>query len=246
MKIWILLGCVFFAFIITVVILSLLIIRTRKEKEQIKINAQSEVSSISESFENEKRALIAKHSAELASVRQECARQIVRVREEIESRKDVLSKMGEKELLTNVILALDGYACRFERIEEKLLDEEIVERVSRKVQEITTILTNMTDALTEQIDEMHISIENSINGSDLVDRISSVSSDVDDIKSEIGSISSGIDEIYTSISDKYSYDSLAASIDTLQHSVGEVKDVAESARYAAESTRDAVESHYNI
>lgn len=186
--------------VVVIVILSLIISSLRKKNARIISQAQSDVASARATCENEKRVLNAKHAEEIDSIRLDCARQIQHVKEDIENDREVLFKMNEKELIANVMIALNGYGNRLDRIEQNLADDQITERIIRLFQDVAVKINNSTNTLTEQID---------------------------DIKREISSIEDAVDEIYSSISDKYSYDSLAFNIDNIRIAVNDVKDAIE-------------------
>lgn len=188
------------ALVVVIVILSLIISSLRKKNARIISQAQSDVASARAACENEKRVLNAKHAEEIDSIRLDCARQIQHVKEDIESDREVLSKMNEKELITDVMIALNGYGNRLDRIEQNLADDQITERIIRLFQDVAVKINSSTNTLTEQIGDM---------------------------KREISSIGDAVDEIYSSISDKYSYDSLASNIDNIRIAVNDVKDAIE-------------------
>lgn len=250
--------------IAAIVILSLVVSNLRKKNATIIAQAQASINAANTECENRIIVLQAKHNEEIDSIKRDCADQIRHAREDIEGQKKELEKKSEKELLTDVMIALSGYGSRFERIEKHLTDDQITERITLLFQNVTQKISGITDTLTKQIEEMNDSIERSINDSDLRQRMNGISSeledlssDIDDIKSsvcdryeydsiasDIRSIKSSVDDIHTSVSDRYSYDSLASNIDEIKSAVNDAKDAAESARYAAESAKDAVESHY--
>lgn len=187
-------------------------------------------------------------------IRYECEIQIQHVKEDIENDKRTLSAMNEKELLANIMIALNGYGSRFDRIEKHLTDDQLTERVNRLFREVSGKINEFKSDLTEQIDEMNYSIQSSLSDTDLSNRMEEINSkiesislsvsDIEDEVSEISSIRSTVDEIQTSVSDKYSYDSLASNIDEVLSAVNDAKYAAESARDAAESAKDAAESHF--
>ena len=119
---------------------------------------------------------------------------IQHAKEDIEKDKAVLYQMDEKELLARIMIALNGYGSRFERIEVHLTDDQIAEKIARLFQNVTERINAITSTLIEQIEAMNESIESSINDSDLRQRMDSISS-------ELGSLSSDIDAIKSSVFD---------------------------------------------
>lgn len=248
-----------------IVILSMVISNLRKKVVAITAQAQlnvesarqkaaSEIAAARSSFEKEKRAMNEQYNKNIDRIRYECEIQIQHVKEDIESDKRTLSAMNEKELLANIMIALNGYGSRFDRIEKHLTDDQLTERVNRLFGEVSAKINEFKRDLTEQIDEMNNSIESSLRDTDLINTMEEISSKIESISSsvfnienevsDISSIRSTVDDIQTSVSDKYSYDSLASNIDEVLSAVNEAKDAAESAKDAAESAKDAAESHF--
>jgi uncharacterized protein YoxC len=212
-----------------------------------------------ESYENDKKSLSEKYAREADALRRECARQIQHAKEDIENRKQELSRMSDKELLANVMIALNGYGSRLDRLEQHLTDDQITARMSRLLQDVTVKIQGITETLTGQINEMNESIQDSLNDSDLKSRLDSMgdnldemASDIEEIKSSVGDgsssnydisdIKSKVEEIHESVCDKYNYDSVARGIDDLLSAVNEMKDTAEYAKRAAEEAKDAAEN----
>ena len=112
---------VFFGLIIVIVFLYINCTRLNEEITKIKMQAELRVSETYKKCEKEKQELINKYNLEISTLLRKHEKQIQQIREEIENRKSVLSQMSEKELLANVMIALDGYSTRFERLESQLV-----------------------------------------------------------------------------------------------------------------------------
>ena len=226
---------------------------------------KSEIAATHTACENKIALIRQEHALQIIQIRQDYEMQIQSMREKIENRKAVLLKMDEKELLANIMIALDGYGNRFDRIEKQFTNEEITEKMTQSLQEVTTKINSIKGALITQIDAMNSSIKRSLNDSNLMQRMDNISSDLNSLSSDLDAISSDIDDIKSSVSNYDNYDSISSNIDSIQSDVSsiesdvssirydidtikdvtnEIKDIAESARYAAESAKDIVESHF--
>lgn len=242
----------FVIFVILIAVIVFLYIDNTKLESEInktKMQAEMRITETHKKCENEKQDLITKHNLQIATLLQQHEKQVQQIREEIENRKTILSQMSEKELLANVMIALDGYSTRFERLESQLTEEKIVDKMNSLLDEVTFKINHVTGSLTDQIENMINSIMDSLNdssisaiNSNVCSYGNSIRSDIEDVSDDLDSLSSTVNSIYTSVCDKYSYDSLASEIDSLQSAVEEAKEAAESAREAAESAKDAIES----
>ena len=147
--------------------------KMRKTKEQadkdvstVRLNADSkvalaqkaantEIESMRVRCENEKRAINDKCNETVISIKKDCERQIQHIKEDIESERATLSKMNEKELLIRIMLALNGYGNRLDRLEQNLADDKVVDRINNLFEKTTTIISGVSDNLIEQIDIMN-------------------------------------------------------------------------------------------
>ena len=220
-------------------------------------SAKSEIASIRTACENEKQAMSDKCNETINSIRKEYENQIRHVKEDIESNKATLSKMNEKDLLVNIMMALNGYAGRVDRIEQYFTDNPVVDQINR-------LLVETTKAISDICDDTNESIQSSLNDSDIETKLYNIYSIIDDTRSDvcdtynlcngfgiydikdgIDSIQSKVDEIEYSIGQDRNYNSTSFySLDDIMSVVNEIKDIAESARDAAESAKDTVESHF--
>lgn len=213
---------------------------------QLREKNQSDIATVRATCENEIRKLDARHAEELKAIKQECAEQIKRTKEGIESRREVLVKMNEKELLINIMIALDGYGNRFDRVEQYLTDD----RITCLINDITEKINSITGVLEEQMEDMRSSVQRCISDSDLKKEMDSISSDLEDLSSDINEIKSNVYNNYyygndTDIEDvKNDINSLRFVIEETKEATENARYAAESARYAAESAKDAIESHF--
>lgn len=243
---WIIIG-------LTIVVIALSYALYWKEKKiaRIKNKAKAEITQAQNNCELEKQELLTKHRMEIDTLQRECERKVQLAKETIENRKYILGNMDEKSLLIEVMIALDGYSNRFERLESQLYSKQIIAVIDRLFQDISTQMNSTTESLKSRIDDMNASIEHSIPFSTLGGTIEDMSAEIDTLRSTIDGISSDTDsirsdigEIKTSVCDRYSYDSLASNLSAVMSAIDEVKDAVESARSAAECAKDAVESHF--
>ena len=233
----IILLCVVF-FLIIVILITLLTINSLKDTiAKTKLEASEEISQLQKNFDDEKE----RHKQEIAKIHQDCEKRIYQERERIENRKEILSRMNEKELLSNVMVALEGYSGRFDRIEKKLSDDKLTNNLKLILYDFSTEMNNSVNTISSQIDGIIDSIaevknfrlENSINNIDY--NISELSSDISDISDKVYSI-------YNNTYDGYSYNTLAENVSSIKSDIEYTKEYSERACRAAESTRDAIES----
>lgn len=233
--------------------------------------AKSEIQSVRATCENEKRAINDKCNETIISIKKDCDRQIRHIKEDIENERATLSKMNEKEILIRIMLALNGYGNRLDRLEQNLKDDRVVDRINNLFEKTTTIISGVSDNLIEQIDIMNDSILRSIYDSSIINKLDEISSaigetrsdvcdvynlnieyDMDDVKYKIDTIISTVTEIQESIGNGNNYNSSTFyDIDDVMSAVNDTKELAENARDAAErakdaaeSTKDTVESHF--
>ena len=216
------------------------------------------MASLHTSCELEKKKLISENEARISSLHQEYAKKIQGIREEIESRKEILAKMDEKEMLANVLIALDSYGGRFERIEKQLSAEQIIEDFNKEVKTVTDQFSDLTVKLARQINVASCTISQSLSNSDQVKKIESISSDIDSIRSDIdsirseidsissdtGSISSDVETIINRVSSTYGYntiDTIANSVEEIKSDIWSLKSTIEDAKNAAEYAQSAAQ-----
>ena len=149
--------------------------QAQQEINTVQQDAEEKVRAANQACEKEKAELNDRKAEEIQSLLQNCELQIRQAREhakeEIESRKSVLSQMADKEMLINVMIALDGYGTRLDRIEKYFTDNKIIEHTNRMFQSTTDKIDMVTKSLAGQLDEMHDSLENSFNESDFKNKI---------------------------------------------------------------------------
>lgn len=234
-------------------------------------SAKSEIASIRTACENEKQAMSDKCNETINSIRKEYENQIRHVKEDIESNKATLSKMNEKDLLVNIMMALNGYAGRVDRIEQYFTDNPVVDQINR-------LLVETTKAISDICDDTNESIQSSLNDSDIVTKLDDIYSAIEDTKSDLNDsdIETKLDNIYSIIDDtrsdvcdtynlcngfgiydiKDGIDSIQSKVDEIEYSIGQDRNYNSTSFYSlddimsvvneikdiAESARDAAES----
>ena len=98
-----------------------------KEKTELENKCSSEI----EAAKNDCSRQIGEMRDEVSAAKIDCERQIRETRETIENRKDTLSKMSDKELNIAIMLALDGYSDRLNRLENYLDHKKIKETIQQ-------------------------------------------------------------------------------------------------------------------
>ena len=142
MNTWLAVLCALLA--ISTIAFAFLYFREKKASEEVRDQARLTLSRQSEDFEEEKEGILNRYASEIAAQkhtyeqelskeRLHCEQEIEearlrtiievrKAREEIENRKNVLAEKEPKELLVDVMVALENYSSRFERLENALHD----------------------------------------------------------------------------------------------------------------------------
>lgn len=201
-----------------------IILQAQRDVYTANVKAQSEIAAAHKDCDQEVKELKISHADEIRSLVQDYENQIQQVRENIESSKETLSMMDEKELLVNVMLALDGYSGRFERLEEYLKDEQITEKISRMSQDVTAKINIVAGNLAKQVTDMNYTIRKRLNETDFNKRMDSVSSDLRSIRTDLDRMRSDIESIQWNMGDDYSSDlsDIKSEISSLQSTVDSI------------------------
>ena len=154
--------------------------------------ARYEVSAMKTTCDKRINDLIAEHNEEKNAIRLDCANQIKRLKEKIENRKETLSQMSEKELLANIILALDGYAGRLNRIESHLTEDVITKSLALLMKDFAQRIEDISDTLDNQMNDLNYTIQNGFNNSDVLQKLYDIESELEDVSSEVSEIQSNV------------------------------------------------------
>lgn len=186
-------------------------------------------------------------------MRDEYDEKIRKMKEDIESRKEVLNNMSEKELLISVMIALDGYGSRIERLENASGYEEVANQVNALIPNITDKLEHMADDIIKKMESYNIlkqigDIQSKIDDIQYTVcneayKNDSIPDAIDSLQSDISFMKTNIDDIRSSVCDRHTYDSLASSIDSISSELWSIRSACEDAKSAAESAQNAIEIH---
>lgn len=139
------------AAVVAIVLLYRRVQRLKAEVRETEQYAERRVANMREQCQEEMGELADRHSSELAEMRLRHERELQDLREHIESDRAVLLRKNDKDLLVDVVLALEGYGGRIARLEQSL-DQG---RVSARIDE-------MSSAVSERINSMAITLEGEV------------------------------------------------------------------------------------
>lgn len=205
-----------------VIVLALLLHKEKNMVSYLIDTKQSQMDDLKNAHKSEVEDLCDRHRDEIRSIRQECDKEIQRERERIEGRKELLSQKSDKELLIDVMLALEKYAGRLDRIEQSASHENIVQLIN--------------DTAKTVIDEMYDCEEDVLNAIGQTDSQSvadAFNASVEEIKSSID-MSSNSSTIYSIESE---IRSVKSSLDSLRSSLDDVRSAADKAQNTAEEAK---------
>ena len=174
---FVILSVIIFALVAFCVFLVILLFRKKKE---YKITMQE----LSINYEKKMEEMQQNHSTILKQLNEEkvelCKEYDDRIRhaqEDIEYRRNQLLQMNEKELLVRIMIALNGYGTRFERLEKHLTIDEVSMKVSELVQNITAKQSELEKSFAEQLVELKVSVSNNLNDSELIRKLNEISAE---------------------------------------------------------------------
>lgn len=144
---------------------------------------------------------------------------IRKTQEDIENRKNQLLQMNEKELLVNIMMGLNGYGSRFDRLERHLSNDEIVKATSMLVQTITVKQNELMKFFSQQYDGLKFSVNKNLNDSELIRKLNEISAE-----NIVGRLSSLVNHLISEITTMTKR--ITAQIKTMNNSV--IKDLNDS------------------
>lgn len=220
---------------VLVVLLGFVVWKQKKTLMATREKASADLQELRQQFEEEKRILRSQFEDEKKDLQEQHEQSLQRMREQIESDREVLSQKSDKELLVNVVLALDGYASRMRRLEESLRVSSIRESIQQASDAMTSATEDLSSSLVNRIEKLNDSITEAIDVSRITDMLENIQSDTEDIRSGMipYSVVDSVDEIKSKV------DSLYWDMSAVKDAAEEAKSAAESARWAAEEARDA-------
>jgi len=227
---------------VLVVLLGFVVWKQRRTLAATKQKASADLQELRKQFEEEKKMLESQFEDEKKDLQKQHEQSLQRMREQIESDREVLSQKGDKELLIDVVLALDGYASRMQRLEDSLRVGSIKKSIQQASDAMTSATEDLKSSLVYRIEELNDSITEAIDVSRIVDMLESIQSNTDDIRSDISlySVSSSVDEIKSRVDSMYwDMSAVKDAAESARDAAEEAKSAAESARWAAEEAKDA-------
>ena len=119
-------------------------------------------------------------SMEKDELKREYEDKIYHLKNDIETRREVLSKMSDKDLLISIMQALDIYKNKFSEIEDSINDQTA--SLSERIDDQTNSLTSKID---EQTNDIGFDIQSVKSSLDDDDDYSSLSSKIDSLDYEV-------------------------------------------------------------
>lgn len=178
--------------ILALVTVCVVLVLHQKNKES---EYRMSIQLISDDYESKKVAMQQDYSKQMQQMQQHYLNQIQRLQDEkvvlckeyenrirqtqedIENRKNQLLQMNEKELLVNVMIGLNGYGSRFDRLERHLSNDEIVKATSMLAQTITVKQNELMGFFSQQYDGLKYSINKNLNDSELIQKLNELSAE---------------------------------------------------------------------
>lgn len=180
------------------------------------ISLNQKVAEMNSSFEKLKKEIAAQHSAQLSMIRQECSQQIRQMQEYIETRKDILFKMSDKELLVNVMLALEGYSKRFERLEHDLSYNQITDKIEKMSSDVVKAVDSYEESLNSHIEDIHKAVSSKVDDLNIINQINDIKTNTSAIENTVESLKNII------IEDSNELNSISSIVEDIQSDVGDI------------------------
>ena len=181
---------------------------------------------------------------QLEAERKKSLYELTELKEHIESRKEILETASEKSLLVDVMMALEGYASRLNRLEERLNVQSIEDaskKINNSIYQLTEGMKNqmnrMLVSFTTEIEKLDSDMEEKINSFDIAGSIYELVEKLRNVEEKVESISDRIGDYDTD------YGSVWGSISEVKSAAEDAKSAAEDAKSAAEDAKYACESN---
>ena len=158
---------IFFAVVIIILVFVIVLLHSRMvvQKQLLEKNNKD--------FENQKSQLIMKHQIEIEDLNRLHQKDVDSIKERIETDKRKLEQLSEKELLSSIIIALEGYGSRISRL-ESLIDQQNEETVYTQINEMLQEISESIEKKTEFINDKY-------SYGSIADDVASIESKVDEI-----------------------------------------------------------------
>ena len=199
-----------------------------QEQHQQEITAlqkehQQELSALREEHQRHIEDLQEEYDSRIASIRDAHLVELRKVREHIEERKEVLSAMEDRELLVNIMIALESYAGRMERLEEALRGNEIVNYNSEIMKSAEAEIYGMVHSITEKMRQIEAAASSGVFSGQL----SHLQSIVDSLSAALSNMKKAVDEIHKQVTSPYLYDTLANTVFSINSTVDDIRSAQE-------------------
>ncbi|MCF0134525.1 MAG: hypothetical protein HUJ72_11720 [Blautia sp.] len=206
-----------------------LLLETEEEAErsqkEMKDRCDKQILKLKEYATSKVRSVRADCAREIEAERQRSKSELRRTKENIENRRDVLRKRADKELLIDVIVSLDGYATRIDRIEDGL-----------KADQVEMKYDAMMDMMNAQFDVLANNYKNGIDqlGEALADGIEQLEDSYtygDNVEIGIGKMLNNQELLLQSLQDEIikvtdqlrdDYDSLSSDVRDIDNKISEI------------------------
>ena len=128
---------------------------------QLNTKHYSDIRLLNQEHDRKIEVLNSQHEQEILDIKKSCEAQITQIKEYIEARKELLKQMSEKDLLVDVLISLDGYGSRMQRLEQSLSSTEIVEKIKQMETEIFNAVQEYIIFMKTQMGEISRSTQSS-------------------------------------------------------------------------------------
>lgn len=230
------------ALVITVIILSIHIVKEKKKATDTEEKSRVLLSDIKSRCEQKIKSASDKCSADCAASRKDCDDRIAAMKKEceetvraakeyIESHRAVLMQIPERELLADIMIALEGYGGRIERLSAALCQEQINEKLNQLTQTTITKIDSMSETVMSHMKSLDFAKKMDY----LTQSIEKYMTAVDEIKSEME------DVIWAADRSREAADGAKEAAEGAKDAADNARSVAEDAKYAAESSRSAAD-----
>lgn len=173
-----------------------------------------------------------KAALEVANEKQRSADALREQREAIQAERSALSSKTEKDLIIDVLIALNGYASRLDRLETSLRYDIIQEKID-----------SFSDNLKTQLNGVNESIDKKLSKVNVVSKLDSLEYEIREIKNKFFDdpfgLEAKIDDIHSNCDRNIS--SIESKLDIIEENIASVKSATEDARNSADYAKSAAE-----
>lgn len=210
-------------------------------KEAVIDNIRLQLSKEREAFAQKTSALEEQHKQDLVRAKELSQEAIMRAKTYIETKRDILKDLSEKELLVEIMIALGGYGTRLESLEKVFSVDSVLEKIHNLTESTHGKLDSMIRDINVRINEIRDSINQnmSVMTESISDKMEVIEETIDESLSnyDFNALSSNVSDIKSAIenmTNEYEYGTLASKLCYVESTVGNI-----------ESTVDNIESKVN-